>query len=301
MIFPPLTYGDLIDFNTNNALLLDFIGKQKLVDILAEVAPGLIERSDPRLVLEIYFSGDKDSLVQEMTPSLLKPFQDEVGPSIPSWNFLDASRQTLAAWCFFEYLTQALDFSPHGSGRLHPHSLLPFSQRLVYGLSMTMYAAVDVVEEQDKKDAIQGLLAAQGEREGRAVNVDDGKENDIRLAPAEKARVLRNAIRALNAVGITSFEPNDPAASIIKNHTIERYADYRYFDLAASERFFEQNRDKCPQDIIQILHLRMSYAPEPPFEGEFDPFFYTRRSNSLPFLFKFFDKVISELARDALI
>lgn len=159
-------------------------------------------------------------------------------------------------------------------------NLWPF----IYDLELVMFRRLHEENEKLMREWYE-------ENKKQHPSVDEAKEPDPDLAPAEKARVLRNALQARNAWGY-----------------IDRYGEYvqagcfifNQPDLDLAEKLFELNRGFSVSQLLGLIdqcatiHLRNDVP-----EGH-DKHFHVRRGNALGFFLKHAPKIAEELGSAAL-
>jgi len=122
---------------------------------------------------------------------------------------------------------------------------------------------------------------------------DDRRGSRSEMAPAEKARILRNTVEWLNDIGILITHPAGGA------HHCSVEQDALVFKpqyLRVAQRFFELNREATVDEVMVIAEecakLRLGERMR---DGGFDPKWHARRGNDVGFLLRNLPKIMEQL------
>jgi hypothetical protein len=161
-------------------------------------------------------------------------------------------------------------------------NLWPF----IYDLELVMFRRL--YEENGKL-----LQERYEENKKQHASVDQDKEPDPDLAPAEKARVLRNALQARNAWGYI-----DHTGEFVDKGVVV----YCPADLEMAEKLFELNRGFCVGQLLEVIDKCVEthiYAVAPG-KSVWDEKFHARQGYMLSFFLKHASEIAGEYGLTAL-
>ncbi|MBI5818305.1 MAG: hypothetical protein HZA88_04900 [Verrucomicrobia bacterium] len=125
------------------------------------------------------------------------------------------------------------------------------------------------------------------ENKRQHASVDQAKESDPDLAPAEKARVLRNALQARNAWGYI-----DHTGEFVDKGVVV----YCPADLEVAEKLFELNRGFCVGQLLEVIDKCVQTHIYAVVLGKsvWDEKFHARQGYMLDFFLKHASKIAGE-------
>ncbi len=119
-------------------------------------------------------------------------------------------------------------------------------------------------------------------------SVDEHKENDPDLSPAEKTRVFRNALNTKNKVGWIWFD---------QTHQTQRIQVSK-LGLQRIQKLFELNPDLTPADLLPIVDGCMneySGRPAPPKNFRRGIHWHTRMGHRLHIFASYLETIVKQL------
>lgn len=168
-----------------------------------QVCVPLIKQLDPTEIIRLKEISDPDMLIVELEPSVLKHLKSLSDLShLKFWMIMNRDEKT-PHFAVLETLVAAFDqFDNSNYSEVRPTSKIT---GFLIDLSKELHDIVfDYNREQKRKakeQMIQTLLSERDQRIEKYRSVDEDKEDEANLSPAEKARVLRNAINTANKIG----------------------------------------------------------------------------------------------------
>lgn len=161
-------------------------------------------------------------------------------------------------------------------------NLSPF----IYDLMLVMFGRL--YRENDKL-----LRERYEDRKRELASVDVAKESDPDLAPAAKARVLRNALQARNSWGYI----DDTGEFVDKGVVV-----YSPADLDTAEKLFELNRGFCAGQLLEVIDkcVETHIYGVAPGKEVWDENFHVRQGYKLGFFLKHAAKITEELGSTVL-
>jgi hypothetical protein len=215
---------------------------------------------------------DRDTLVQHLAPRWQEWF-DEAYPKT-----LDA----VAVRDMFFHVALDMVVTAFTTARIGEMQLttLFFCSNAAYQLTLEM---LDVLMPEQ-------LRQKQLRYEQRTIEYaspDEDKENVSDLAPAEKARILRNSVSSRNDRGWL-YEDGEWAFDKLV---------WTYAAKAQAERFFTRNPNALVSELLEIIDACVrTEVKELASKGDrYDPYFYSRKGINLASLFTHMDRILGEL------
>jgi hypothetical protein len=116
---------------------------------------------------------------------------------------------------------------------------------------------------------------------------DEDKENVSDLAPAEKARILRNSVSSRNDRGWLYEDGEWAFDKLVWSHAARHQA----------ERFFNRNPNALVSELLEIIDACVrTEVKELASKGDrYDPYFYSRKGVNAAFLFTHMGRILGEL------
>jgi hypothetical protein len=113
-------------------------------------------------------------------------------------------------------------------------------------------------------------------------------EATVDLAPAQKARILRNGVQQRNRIGRLNEE----------TEFFKDYVSASHKSITLAEEFFRRNPAWAPSDVLKVLDECVKREAEPEDDG-FDPLWHARQGRNLAFLIRNLDRIVQELGTSA--
>jgi hypothetical protein len=172
---------------------------------------------------------------------------------------------------------------------------LPAVSQISYQIMLELLRVTDEVKDARRRNKAQDIERAYWKQRSENLSVDVALEHKQEIAPALKARVLRNALAKYNEVGHLIVHN---LGSGVRHPVIEYDVfTFHHRDLATAERFFVNNRSFCVAEVMAILCqcLTCKYDEHAPVEGEFDDKWHVRRANDVGFALRNMAKICEQL------
>lgn len=286
-----ITYEKLKDINKNNSHVFEFknpkLGPRDqpagdpgmvAVSLVVKLSWSFIGSLSDDTLYNLQNVTDMDQLVAEVNALFLPHFDSDaeelavarsIGPAIFKEVFFPAS---------LEFVVNAIA-SQHADSFTHYfHSIENLSGCIFTNLKQHIFERLDA-------DNTRSWQRWMEDRKKQFASVDEHKEFDASLAPAEKARVLRNALESRRQIGYLDQLCRHKEMPIIFSNA----------DLDKAERLFELNREFCVGQLLYVID-RCVYSRIHDVTPEgFDERFHVRRGHKLGYFLKHTIKIAEEL------
>ena len=114
---------------------------------------------------------------------------------------------------------------------------------------------------------------------------DHNKESEINLAPAEKARVLRNALQSRQQIGYLD--------DLCQHNGIP--ITFSQADLDTAEKLYELNRGFCVSQLLELIDQCVQIHIRNDVSDGHDKHYHARRGCNLGFFLKHASRIAEEL------
>jgi len=146
-----------------------------------------------------------------------------------------------------------------------------------------------LIQEEEVEEDRREQVGAQHNDDFIRLQPNEHKEySNSQLAPAQKARLLRNAVRWFNGTGFLNK----------RNWVIERdYIEIGSASVNCAKKFFASRKNLCVWDVLQVIQFCAAavFDELQPGDGEYDKKWHVRNGLNVCFLLKYWDKVNEQL------
>ena len=288
----PNSFAEAVRFNCAHRHFFDEHVDALVHGEITSCALAIIRKADLSVAVDVAASGSRDQAVHAYAP-FVHEFLDRHGATQFPHFWHDPSAQQCISCCILELIARALD-TGGTPGIIEGHSIRAITVPDIYAVSSEISRLKYRHDEEHQRQAFEIELAEWQQRADQIHSADETKEDDPDLAPAEKARVLRNALRAHNDRG------NPPVQDEYRPPS-ERPFDGRIVfykrDLDLAEDFFTQNPRMTVAIILDLLRSVDEVCNRCPSKQNGDPLFYTRKGHVLAFLLRHIHEIVAELDR----
>ena len=297
---PPIPFVQLIKVNESLEHLVTCTSGNQFAPfpLLAYVCREVIENCDPALFKKLRESKSEDCIISSLWSEVAKVIK---APSIASKRMFDGLPEPNEKYftLIVELLVAAFLYDDESFERKRSRSPSPWRdwRAAVAEATFAVIRKTDRTNEAKREELNAELQEMLDRRQAEHASVDRDQEEEVNLAPAQKARVLRNAILERNNVGhLKTYDVYD--GDFLDNIKYDFDPDILFFkaDLNTAEDFFDQHRTLSVSHVLMVLEqcLEVHRTTEKP--RGFDPHFHIREGRRVAFLLKHIDRIVGDFA-----
>lgn len=282
-----ITYDQLKDINNNNSHVFEFknpkLGQwdqpaddpgMVAVNMVTKFSYGFLHSLSDDALFDLHEITDMDRLVAAVNTLLSPYFESEFSAQSTNSKYL----KHVFFHASLEFIINAIAAQRADSFTYYFHSIENLSGCIFTNLKQHIFERLDA-------DNTRSWQRWMEDRKKQFASVDERKESDASLTPAEKARVLRNALQSRQQVGYLDHMCNHKEMPIIFSNA----------DLDKAERLFELNREFSVAQLLRVMD-RCVYIHVNDVRPEgFDERFHARRGHKLGYFLKHIIKIAEEL------
>jgi hypothetical protein len=294
---PPFSsYEDLKQFNKRNApLITELQNKDKVIDRMTWMCRELIESSDPFQIRQIHLKKDVTTAFNWFLPEFREFFSSMRKYLEELVDF--SSELEFALYALGLEMLLAAVVREEGRA-VHP-SIAGIHPGRYYDVYLAMYGAADRANEMLVAQELAKAEKHWEERKIQFQSIDEERENDPDLPPVQKARVLRNALKARNEAGYLYTWREGLVDEGGFRFDFSKHMIINQAGLDAAEQFFAEHRHITVADILGTIDACIEiHGTRPWCLDDETRFFYIKRAVILPFFFKHIRKIDEELQRE---
>lgn len=295
---PEYELNQLRRLNREKADIID--GEGKAIHWLVDLCSQFLDTCDEERLYHLMRTWDAQAVIKDLQGAFYRLFT-----GLTSEEFFEINGRQVQAQDYYtialELLALGVISHPNNNPRAPYHTLKaqfvrPFA-RAISALNTAACAKVDRYIDRETKAREDAISRADEERCEAIEKFTEHKEHDLDLAPAEKARVFMNALRARNDRGwlVTHWEPaaypTVPAiASQVHNHLI-----FHLRDRGLAEDFFTDHPQINVAELMGMIEDCVDvYRREPELKPN-DPLWHVKQGRTVPFLLRHASNVAEEL------